>query len=215
MDSGDRARADLPEVWRGTFDGQRGLVGAHDQPTTAADYIGSIGKLRGRRALESAGSILPSAPKRRNSHDFYFADDVSVRSDYQARTTSAPLGRTPNGHHHRRPVVDHMISAVMVSGSFNTTLCRTHWTWRYSPTSVTQTARRHACSVVIIVYGHPVNRPPCKRPLPYRQQAAAVSPASYLPELTPVNGYGESQNDSVGRPATTSFDDFTVAVITA
>jgi transposase len=34
----------------------------------------------------------------------YFADEAGVRSDYHAGTTWAPVGRTPGGGHHGRPV---------------------------------------------------------------------------------------------------------------
>jgi Winged helix-turn helix len=36
----------------------------------------------------------------------YFTDEGGVRSDYHAGTTWAPVGQTPGGRRHRRPVWD-------------------------------------------------------------------------------------------------------------
>jgi transposase len=65
----------------------------------------------------------------------YFADEASVRSDYHAGTTWAPVGQTPVVRATGARFSVNMISAVTASGSFNTTSCTAPWMRPNSSTS--------------------------------------------------------------------------------
>lgn len=148
----------------------------------------------------------------------YFADEASVRSDYHAGTTWAPVGRTPVVRTTGARFSVNMISAVTATGSF-----------KYDIISGTLDAGKFIdfCDkllsdtdkpIFLVVDGHPVHRSK-----PVKEYVAGTEGRlrlfrlpSYSPELNPDEWVWKNvKHDTVGRRSTTGPDDFTSTIITA
>jgi transposase len=148
----------------------------------------------------------------------YFADEASVRSDYHAGTTWAPVGRTPVVRTTGARFSVNMISAVTATGSF-----------KYDIVTGTLDADKFIdfCDklltdtdgpVFLVVDGHPVHRSKA-----VKEYVASTSGQlrlfrlpSYSPELNPDEWVWKNvKHDTLGRSATTGPDDFTTRIITA
>jgi transposase len=148
----------------------------------------------------------------------YFADEASVRSDYHAGTTWAPVGQTPVVRTTGARFSVNMISAVTASGSFK---------YDIVPGALDAEKFIGFCDklltdtpgpVFLIVDGHPVHRSQA-----VKEYVAGTDGRlrlfrlpSYSPELNPDEWVWKNvKHDTVGRRATTSLDDFTATIITA
>jgi transposase len=148
----------------------------------------------------------------------YFADEASVRSDYHAGTTWAPVGQTPVVRTTGARFSVNMISAVTASGSFK---------YDIVPGALDAEKFIDFCDklltdtpgpVFLIVDGHPVHRSQA-----VKEYVAGTGGRlrlfrlpSYSPELNPDEWVWKNvKHDTVGRRATTSLDDFTATIITA
>lgn len=148
----------------------------------------------------------------------YFADEASVRSDYHAGTTWAPVGQTPVVRTTGTRFSVNMISAVTASGSFKYDIV--HGTLD-APKFIDFCGKLLADTpgpVFLIVDGHPVHRSRA-----VTEYVASTDGRlrlfrlpSYSPELNPDEWVWKNvKHDTVGRRATTSLDDFTATIITA
>lgn len=148
----------------------------------------------------------------------YFADEASVRSDYHAGTTWAPVGRTPVVRTTGARFSVNMISAVTATGSF-----------KYDIVSGTLDAEKFIdfCGklladtdgpVFLVVDGHPVHRSKAVQEYVTGTDGRLrlFRLPSYSPELNPDEWVWKNvKHDTVGRHVTTGPDDFTSTIITA
>lgn len=148
----------------------------------------------------------------------YFADEASVRSDYHAGTTWAPVGHTPVVRTTGTRFSINMISAVTAGGSF-----------KYDIVTGTLNADKFIdfCGklladttgpVFLVVDGHPVHRSTAVKEYVANTGGALrlFRLPSYSPQLNPDEWVWKNvKHDTVGRRATTSLDDFTATIITA
>lgn len=148
----------------------------------------------------------------------YFAEEASVRSDYHAETTWAPLGQTPVVATTGARLSVNMISAVTASGSFKYDIVPGRLNAAKFIDFCDKLLADTPGPVFLIVEGHPVHRSNA-----VKEYVATTNGRlrlfrlpSYSPELNPDEGVWKNvKHDTVGRQATTGPDDFTAKVITA
>ena len=148
----------------------------------------------------------------------YFADEASVRSDYHAETTWAPVGQTPLVRTTGARVSINMISAVTASGSFVFDIVDGKLNAEkfidFCDKLLADTDR----PVFLVVDGHPVHR--SKTVKDYVASTGGrlrlFRLPSYSPELNPDEwAWKNVKHDTIGRQAILGADDFAMKVLAA
>jgi transposase len=148
----------------------------------------------------------------------YFADEASVRSDYHAGTTRAPVGKTPVVKTTGARFSVNMISAVTAKGAL-----------RFSIINGTLTAAKFIdfCKrllhdadrpVFLILNGHPVHRSKAVREFAESTSARLrlFRIPAYSPQLNPDEWVWKNvKHDRVGTAAVTGPDHFKALAVTA
>ena len=148
----------------------------------------------------------------------YFADEASVRSDYHAGTTWAPVGKTPVIKTSGARFSVNMISAITAKGAL-----------RFSIINGTLTAPKFIdfCKrllhdapgpVFLILDGHPVHRSKAVREFAESTQGrlSLFRIPAYSPQLNPDEWVWKNvKHDRVGKAAVTGPDQFKALAVTA
>jgi transposase len=148
----------------------------------------------------------------------YFADEASVRSDYHAGTTWAPVGQTPVVRTTGARFSVNMISAVTATGSFTFDIIEgklnTEKFIEFCDKLLADTGR----PVFLIVDGHPVHRARAVKDYVASTEGRLrlFQLPSYSPELNPDEwAWKNVKHDVVGRATTTGPDDFAAKILYA
>lgn len=221
------------DLW--TRERVRGLIRREFDVALSAVSVGrllhTIG-LSPQRPLFRAYQQDPEAVERWRAEDYpairaeakklgatiYFADEASVRSDYHAGTTWAPVGQTPVVRTTGARLSVNMISAVTATGSFvfdivDGTLDADKFIG-FCDKLLADTDR----PVFLIVDGHPVHRSRAVKDhvASTKGRLRLFRLPSYSPELNPDEwAWKNVKHDTVGRQATLRTDDFTMTVLAA
>jgi transposase len=148
----------------------------------------------------------------------YFAEEASVRSDYHAGTSWAPVGRTPVVRCTGARLSVNMISAVTATGSFKYDIISGALDAEKFIDFCDKLLTDTSGPVFLVVDGHPVHRTKA-----VKEYVASANgrlrlfrlPA-YSPELNPDEWVWKNvKHDTVDRSVTTGPEDFTTRIITA
>jgi transposase len=158
------------------------------------------------------------AEAKRVGASIYFADEASVRSDYHAGTTWAPVGQTPVVATTGARFSVNMISAVTATGSFAFDIVEGKLNAEtfidFCDKLLADTER----AVFLVVDGHPVHRSRAVKAYVAATEGRLrlFQLPSYSPELHPDEwAWKNVKHDVVGRSTTTGPDDFTAKVLYA
>jgi transposase len=148
----------------------------------------------------------------------YFADEASVRSDYHAGTTWAPVGKTPVVSTTGARFSQNMISAVSAQGALRFTLLEGTLDAAKFIDFCRKLLRDNGKPVYLIVDGHPVHRSAAvkKYVADTEGRLRLFQLPAYSPQLNPDEWVWKNvKADRVGRKTITGPDQFRTLVLGA
>ncbi len=148
----------------------------------------------------------------------YFADEASIRSDYHAGTTWAPVGQTPVVATTGARFSVNMISAVTATGSFTFDIVEGKLNAEKFIEFCDKLLHDTDRPVFLVVDGHPVHRSRAVKDYVASTEGRLrlFQLPSYSPELNPDEwAWKNVKHDVVGRSTTTGPDDFTAKILYA
>ncbi len=148
----------------------------------------------------------------------YFADEASIRSDYHAGTTWAPVGQTPVVATTGARFSVNMISAVTATGSFTFDIVEGKLNAEKFIEFCDKLLHDTDRPVFLVVDGHPVHRSRAVKDYVASTEGRLrlFQLPSYSPELNPDEwAWKNVKHDVVERSTTTGPDDFTAKILYA